>query len=75
MGLKKLPNNHPFMKKMIGLYEYMEKNNISLYVNFSGELQVTDTEINKSYLIKDIDSNSGTTKFPSGVEFKLIFND
>lgn len=75
MGLKKLTNNHPFMKKMIGLYEYMEKNNISLYVNFSGELQVTDTEINKSYLVKDIDSDSGTVKFPSDVKFKLIFND
>lgn len=75
MGLKKLTNNHPFMKKMIDLYEYMEKNNISLYVNFSGELQVVDTEINKSYLIKDADSNSGTDQFPSGVEFKLISND
>lgn len=75
MGLKKLTDNHPFMKKMTGLYEYMEKNNISLYVNFSGELQVVDTEINKSYLIKDADSNSGTDQFPSGVEFKLTFND
>jgi len=75
MELKKLTNNHPFMKKMIDLYEYMEKNNISLYVNFSGELQVVDTEINKSYLIKDTDSNSGTDQFPSGVEFKLISND
>jgi hypothetical protein len=75
MGLKNLTNNHPFMKKMVDLYEYMEKNNISLYVNFSGELQVVDTEINKSYLVKDIDSDSGTVKFPSDVKFKLIFND
>lgn len=75
MELKKLTNNHPFMKKMIDLYEYMEKNNISLYVNFSGELQVVDTEINKSYLIKDTDSNSGTAKFPNDIGFKLISND
>ena len=60
---------------MTGLYEYMEKNNISLYVNFSGELQVIDTEINKSYLIKDTDSYDGTGQFQDGSEFKLTFND
>ena len=75
MGLKEITNDHPFMKKMIDLYEYMEKNNVSFYINLSGELQVFDTEINKSYLIKDIDSSSGTVEFPSGVEFKLVFND
>ena len=63
------------MKKVNALYEYMEDNNIAIAENLNGGLNIIDTTNDKAYHLRDIDSGEMSPVFPSGVEFKLTYED
>lgn len=68
-----ITDEHPFMKRVNALYQYMEDNNIVIDRNLSGGLNIIDTTNDKSYHLRDIDSSEMSPVFPSGAEFKLTY--
>jgi hypothetical protein len=72
---KVITNKHPFMEKVNALYEYMEDNNIAIAENLNGGLNIIDTTNDKAYHLRDVDSSEMSPVFPSGVEFKLTYEN
>lgn len=70
-----ITDEHPFMKRVNALYQYMEDNNIVIDRNLSGGLNIIDTTNDKSYHLRDTDSSEMSPVFPSGVEFKLTYEN
>lgn len=75
MARKRLTDNHPFMKKVNELYEYMEKQGITIEYPGGNKLIIIDHSNQQEYDLLDQDSNEGIMVFPAGVEFKLSFED
>lgn len=72
---KVITDKHPFMQKVNKLYEFMDKEKISIEYGGTGGLVFTDTENNKTYRLKDMDTSEYLAYFPTGFEFKLTFEE
>lgn len=70
-----ITENHPFMKKVNELYDKMEELGIRIEYAGAGGLKITDTNSNKEYMLKDIGTSECLSYFPTGIEFKLTFED
>jgi hypothetical protein len=72
----KLKDNHPFMRKVSALFDYMQTVGVTIEVG-SQRTIVIDNESGESYILKDIDGdgiNNNMTAFPCSCEYKLIID-
>jgi hypothetical protein len=69
---KKLTEKHPFMIKVMKLYDIMGEMNIRIETNSMGGLNIIDTKTNIMYKAKDNDSSQCIPDFPYFAEFKLV---
>jgi hypothetical protein len=72
---KKLTEHHPFMKKVVELYDIMEKMNIRIDNNRQGGLAIVDTENHEYYQLIDNESGEFLPDFPYFAEYKLVIVD
>ena len=72
---KRITEKHPFMEKVNKLYDFMEELKIEIEYNGMGGLNINDRENSKSYRLKDNDSSDMVEYFPTGYEFKLVFEE
>jgi hypothetical protein len=72
---KVITDIHPFMVKVNKLYTIMEELGISIEYGGVGGLNIVDTEKDVTYRLKDMDSSEYSAQFPTGVEFKLTFEE
>jgi hypothetical protein len=75
MALKRITDKHPFMQKINALYEYMDTHGIAIEYGGAGGLTLVDTQNDQSFWLRDADTGEAEPVFPSGVEFKLTFED
>lgn len=71
----RLTDKHPFTQKVIQLYEFMESLGISIEYGGNGCLDIIDTQTNRVYKLKDNDTSEQLPYFPTGVEFKLTYEE
>jgi len=70
----KLSENHPTMKKMDELNEFMEKLGLSFSITRLGSILVNDNEWPDKVLeIVDLENNTPITSLPSEFEYKIIY--
>lgn len=75
MARKRITDNHPFMKKVNALYDYMEKEGITIEYPGGNKLIIIDHTNQREYALLDVDSNESMMVFPPSSEFKLTFDD
>mgnify|MGYP001210670310 CR=1 FL=1 len=75
MARKRLGENHPFMKKINALYDYMDREGISIEYPGGNKLLIIDHLNQQEYDLLDLDSSEPITIFPPIFEFKLTLDD
>lgn len=73
MARKRLSDKHPFMKKINALYDYMDREGISIEYPGGNKLLIIDHLNHREYDLLDSDDGGPILEFPTGVEFKLSF--